>query len=415
MEIEKREIPGSRLEFKITIGWDVVKENLKKAYDGIERIAKTDGFRKGKIPRNLLETKFSKEASERAIRELVEKTADEILQKENIKPLAGPWVADVNFKKENPLSFKIEVEVLPDFEIPNYKDIKFPQKKIKIDDKEIEKHLEILRKEKGDLKEKEGRIKKGDIAVVDLVSYPPSGKPVEHHGLYIEIGSSDFPKELENELIGMAKNDEKTFEITMPVDTKDERLAQATAKFKVDVLGVKERLLPKLDNDFAKKVGDFKDIKALKERIKENLTKIEEEKEKENMKTQMIGELLLKTPFDAPETLVIEEYKRMFYTFLYNLESKNISFERFLSECNKTEDAFCKELKQEAEKKTKAFLILERIAGLENISVSDVEYEEWVERNFENRAIEDALSPEKRKTLEKDLRIEKTLEFLVKG
>lgn len=414
MEIKKIEKGGSRIEFEISIEWKVVKGNLKDVYDGMERYVKTSGFRKGKIPRSILEVKFSKEAEHRAIKGLIEKTADQILNNEKIKPLAGPWVNNVNFKKENPLSFNIEMEVMPNLEILNYKDIKLSPKKIKIDDKEIEKHLEILRKEKGELREKDGKIKKGDTAVVDLISYPPSGKPVEHLGLYIEIGASSFPPALEKELLDLSKNDEKTFEIEMSRDIKDEKLAGKMVKFNVSILGVKERILPKLDDDFAKYVGDFKNIKELKARIKENLTKLEEEKERENMKNEMIEELLKKTPFDAPESLIIEEHKRMFLTFLYNLERENIPFERFLSLQNKKREEFHKELKIEAGKKVRTLLILEKIADCENISVSDIEYEEWVKRSFSKEAIKEALSPEKRKTFKKDLRIEKTLDFLVK-
>jgi|GEM_PF-2689250 len=414
MEIKKIEKKGSIIEFSVSIEWEVVKKSLKDVYDGMERYAKTSGFRKGKIPRPIFEARFSKEAEDRAIKMLVRKTADEILNNENIKPLAGPWLSDIKYQRENPFLFKIEVEVMPHFEIPDYKDIKISQKKIKIDDKEIEKHLEILRKERAELKEKEGKIKKGDIAVVDLVSYPPSKKPIENNGLYIEIGNSNFPELLENELIGLCKNDEKTFEIKMPEDTNDKNLAGKIVRFKVNVLGVKERILPKLNDDFARRVGDFKNLKALKERIKANLTNMEEQKERENMKTQMIEELLKRTQFDAPETLVKEEHKRMFLTLLYNLEREDITFERFLSLQNKTENALHKELKESAEKKVKTLLILEKIAEFENISVSDVEYEEWVKRSFTEGAIEEALTPEKRKTLEKDLRIEKTLEFLIK-
>ncbi|MEW6007403.1 MAG: trigger factor [bacterium] len=414
MEIEKKNLKGSIIEFKISIEWDVVKGSLKDAYDGIQRYARTFGFRKGKIPRPIFEARFSKEAEDRAIEHLITKATKETLDNEKIEPLTGPFLAEVNFKKENPLSFKIMMEVMPSFEIPNYNDIKLSYKKIKIDEKEIEKHLEMLMKEKGELKEKDGKIKKGDIAVVDLISYPPSGKPTEHSGLYIEIGASVFPEKLENELLNLCKGDEKEFVIEMPEDTNDEKLAGKNVKFEANVLGVKERILPKLDDDFAKKVGDFKNLKELKARIKDNLTKIEEEREKESLKEQMISELLKRIQFDAPESLIIGKYKEMFHTFLYNLERENMQFERFLSLQNKTADAFRSELRNEAEKNVKTFLILEKIAKAKNIVVSDSEYEEWVERNFSNDAIEKALSPEKREAFKKDLIIEKTLEFLIK-
>lgn len=414
MDVEKREKRGGRIEFKIIHEWDVVKKSIKDAYDKMERFAKTDGFRRGKIPRHILEVRFSQEAHKRAIEGLIEKSVEDVLLYENIKPLAGPWVSNVNFKDESPLSFNIEVEVMPSFEIPDYKNIKLSQKKIKIDDKEIDKHLEMLRREKREIKEKVGKIKKDDIAVVDLIAFPPSGKPIEYHGLYIEIGSGTFPEELERELIGMGCNDEKSFEVEMPADTEDKRLAGARVKFRVSVLSVKEGVLPNLDDDFAKRIGNFENIKALKERIKENLTKIEEEKEAEHRKSQIIDELFKRASFDVPESLVEKEYKEMLYTFFYNLKVKNITFERFLEENNKKEEEFLKELKKEAEKRTKVFLILERIAKLENISVSDIEYEEWVKRNFEEKAQGEALSQKKRERLKGELRREKTLDFLIK-
>lgn len=412
MEIKKSNKSGSRIEFKISIEWDVVSKSIKDAYDKIGRFARIDGFRRGKIPRHILEERFQEKAKGDAIEELIRKTTQEILKNEDIKPLTDPLVGEVIFKKEDSLSFNIEFEIMPSFEL-DYKNIKILQKKIKIDDKKIDEHLEILRKEKEQMKEKEGKIEKGDIAVIDLISFPPSGKPVEHHGLYIEIGGSSFPEALENELIGMSRGDEKFFEIMMPADTEDKRLASSIVKFKASILAVKERILPKIDDDFAKEVGNFKNIKELREKIRENLTKIEEEKEREYAKNQMIDELFKRGLFDVPESLVKEEYKRMLLTFLYNLKTKNIPFERFLKEQNKTEEDFYKELKNEAEKKTKVLLILERIAELENISVFDIEYEEWVKRNFKEEARKEALSPEKRKILEGDLRIEKTLDFLV--
>ncbi len=414
MEVKKTNIPGSKIRFDVQIEPSIVQEKLKGAFDQIERRGvSTSGFRKGKIPRSLLEKRFSSEGGREVIKELVFEKIPEILANEKISPITQPVITNLNFSPNSPLVFSFDVEVIPDFTLCDYKNIKISQSEIDISDKEIEEHFEVLRKEKAELVEKEGPVQNGDIAVIDLIAYLPKEAPKENSGLYVEIGSFSFPERLEDELIGLNKGDEKVFYVEIPKDSFDKKLAGKKVKFKVFILAIKERILPKLDDNFAKMCGNFKNLKELKKIVKKNLITNAGIKEREKRKLKIVDELIRMMPFDPPQSMVEEERKRLLLNFAYNLSLQNIPISYAL-ESDERKKSFMEEINKEAEKRIKRLFILSKIAYKERIDVSDSEYEEWARMHFSHDDLDEALSNEKKKFYKEELRIEKTLEFLIK-
>jgi trigger factor len=363
---------------KITVDVPVerVVDFLEKAYQKIQKKAEFKGFRKGKVPRELLEMHFSGDAVKEAISEMVEKTYPEALEAEKIWPVSRPQITSGPFDKNAEFSYTAEFEVHPSVEITGHHGLSLEKTERNVTDELVDKRLEAMRQQMAQIEPvPEGtKAEKGMAAFVDF-NGTADGKDFEGNkaeNFLVDIGSGSLMKEFEENIIGMAKGETKKIEFDYPMDYFNKELAGKHGAFELTVKELKLKRLPELNDDFAKDLGSFKTLDEVKADIKKRMESAVEFEAKRELSDHAMTELVKKHPFEVPESLVMEELKGMFESFVRQLTRQGKKFE----EAGIKPEQFIEQYKPMAENRVRGYYILDAIAKLEKIEVADADIEE---------------------------------------
>ena len=373
---------GNIHEVTISINGDEWKKKLDEAFKKVIKTVKIDGFRPGKAPREVYEKKYGKqalvvEAVDNNMQEAYEKALNEFKgNKEDIimQPSVSLDKADIDG-----VTYKFVFTTKPEIKFNKYTDLKVKKPSCKVTDKDVDEEIEKLRKEYADLTVKDGKIEKGDTAVIDFEGFDGDkafeGGKGENYSL--EIGSNSFIPGFEDALIGLKAGDKKDINVTFPDDYHAEELKGKPVVFKVLVHEVKSKVYPQLNEDFFKDLGldDVKTLDDLKKTIKENMTS-SKEYEAENKYVDDLFEALLKeTTVEVPHELVHEEIDRMVKQYEERLKMQGITLDQFFKFTNSNIEALEAQMHDEAEKRVKLRFAIDEIIKLEKISVTDEEAE----------------------------------------
>jgi trigger factor len=262
--------------------------------------------------------------------------------------------------------------------LPDYKKIKVSKKEIKVSTKDIEDSIKELQEKYAEFKEVSRKAKKDDKAEVNFEG-TQKGTPVQGakgDKYPITIGAGTFIPEFEENLIGMSKGEEKTFDVTFPKDYHEKKLQGEKVTFKVKMVSISEKITPEINDDFAKKFGIFKDVDEMKKGVEKNLGEVKEMEEKRRLEEEIMTKIAEKVKIELPETLISQEIHRMWHDAEANLGQSGITMERYLEMSKKTREELEKEMKPDAEKRVKYGLILSKITELEKVTVTDKEIED---------------------------------------
>ena len=381
-------------EIEIKVEGKEWKEALDKAFKEANKKAKIDGFRPGHAPKEVFIKKYGEQALYMDAAEAVVDGAYEKMLKENEKDLedlvARP---DVQVKEINGegVTFNFVLTMRPEVKLGDYKKINVKREKAKVTAEEIEDTIENIRHRYAEDVLKDGKIKDGDVAVIDFDGFVDGvafeGGKGENYSL--KIGSGTFIPGFEEQLIGLKSGDEKDVEVTFPEDYHAEDLKGKKATFKVKVHEVKEVKVPELDKDFFEDLGmEGVDTKEkLEAKISESIL-TNKESELENKYIDELLEAAAKdTEVDIPEVMIDDELERMIREYDSHLRSQGITLEQFYKFTNSDEEALKSQMRPEAARRVKHRLMLEEIAKQEKIEISDEEANKEAERLAENYQI----------------------------
>ena len=359
-------------------------EALNKSFEKNVKKVKVDGFREGKCPRNVFEKKYGVESLYNdAIDFVLPSLYTEVLKESKLEPIIQPSI-DVKSIDKNGIEIEFTITTKPEVIIKKYKDLKVKKDKVKVTDEEVEKEIERLRDQYAEIEIKEGKIKKGDTAVIDFEGFKDGkafdGGKGENYPL--EIGSNTFIPGFEDALIGLKSGDKKDIELTFPEDYPSEDLKGQKVVFKVTIHEVKTRVLPEINEDFFDDLGieEVNSLEELKKHLKKDLTE-QKEKEADN---KFIDDLLeatsKETTVDLPEELIHEEVHRMIDTYDQRLHMQGLSLDQYLQFSKKSIEDLEEELKPEAKKNITYRYMMEEIARLEKIEPTEKERDEEADR-----------------------------------
>ncbi len=412
-------------ELTVEIPADVVKAESDAVVSRYQKLAKVPGFRKGKVPASIVRQRFAEEIKSDIVEALVPRYFREETQKQNLQPVSQPRVTDLNLQAGEPLTFKASFEILPEFKVAAYDDIRIQRLPTDVTEEEVDRALENLRQQQATYSpvEEERALVDGDFAVVGFKGTPKDGeadaKPVEVDEVMVEIGGGDTIAEFSENLRGAKSGEQRNFEVKYADDFADKRLAGKTMTYEVNVKGIKTRSVPDLTDDFAKELGaEFATLGDLRHRLRENM-KAEKAHEAEHRgKDQIVEELVKRNDFPVPETMLDQQIDLRLERGLRALAAQGM----------KTEDMKRMDFgrlragqREAALREVKASLILEQIADQEKIEVSDEELEHELQTlaNQSKQTIEEV-----RARLTQDggldrirhrIRNEKTLDSLYRG
>jgi trigger factor len=372
------------LVLKIEIPQQKVEQEIELAYNRIQREAFIPGFRRGKVPPPLLREKFKFRCQEAVLESLVPDGLAEALKKEGINPVAPAKISDLkfDFDKKGPVSFEAMVEVVPRFEPKDYKKLKI-KKEIKIiGDSEVEEALKELQKRNAYLVVSEDSVVgKKSYVVIDYQGFD-NGKPlngVKGENRLISMENPIFLQEFSEGLIGMRGDEEKIIEVNFPDNYFNQKLAGRKVLFKTKVKEIKEMRLPEINDAFAQELG-AKSLKELKEKLKENLVRLEEYKAKEAMKEQIIDLLIENNPVAVPNSLVEKQLNYLISRTRAYLQNRGLA----LKDIGVDEEVMRKKYRHLAEKEVRSAIIFARIAEKENIQVDSNEIEKEIKEVVES-------------------------------
>src|SRR4051794_3875668 len=273
-------------------------------------MARLPGFRKGKVPATVVRQRFAEDIKTEVVEHLIPRYFRQETEKQGLHPVSQPRVTDLHLHDGEPLKFKASFEILPDFEVQGYQDIKVERPEVAVSDEEIEKTLAQLREQNASYTTIEDRpIQDGDFAQVAFKGTPQGEgegqQPVSMDDVMVEVGGANTIPEFTENLRGAKTGDERTFVVKYADDFSDQRLAGKSFDYSVKVNSVKQKHLPELNDDFAKGLGaEFTSIDDVKKRIREGMEGEKKHQAEHEAKDKLVDELVKRNPIEVPEAMV---------------------------------------------------------------------------------------------------------------
>lgn len=419
LELLKKE--GYNAELKMVIKSADFEKYCTKAYNKNKGKISIPGFRKGKVPKQIIEKYygvgfFYEDALNDAFSEEFSKGVEQI----GIQPVARPVIDVEEIEKGKDVVIDVKVVIKPDIEIGQYKGLEVKFGDTAPTDEEVERELENRRNQNARFVTIEDRaVKDGDIVKLDFEGkkdgVPFEGGKGENYSL--TIGSKSFIDGFEEQLIGMNLGEEKVIEVTFPQEYMEKSLAGQKATFDVKINEIKEKQLPELDDEFVKDISEFDTLDQLKEDIRKTISQRKEKDTTREFENDIVEQIVKNSKIDLPQEMIDTEADHMFNEFAQGLSYQGMNVDMYSKYINKSIDELKNEMKPEAEKRVKGSLVLEKVKQLENVGYS----EDQVERELEQMAqmygmevdkLKDIFKGEQREYMIDNIILRNTIEFL---
>ncbi len=411
---------GVKREISVEIPAEEVTRETEALVQKYQKVARLPGFRAGHVPASIIRQRFKEDLKSDVVEALVPRYFRIEAEKQGMVPVSQPRVSDLHIHEGEPLRFKASFEIMPEIKIEGYKELRADHPEVAVKDEEVDEALASVREQHATYTSIEGgTLADGDFAQAAMDGKPRdedgSAKPVHMAEVLIEIGGKNTVPEFSEHLRGAAAGEERSFEVVYPADTNDKRLAGKTFVYTVKVQAIKQKTLPELTDDFAKELGEFSSLDQVRKQIRENMEAERKHTAERESKDKLVAALVRRNDFEVPESLIDRQIDVRLERGLRALAAQGM----------KMEDMKKMDLprlragqRDQAVQDVKSSLLLERIAELENIVVSEEEFN----RELDALAKQSNQTPDAvRAKLTQDggldrirnrIRSEKTLEFL---
>lgn len=374
-----------------------VKDEIEKNYAELQLEVVLPGFRKGKVPMEVVRRKFSQKAQEKAVNNLISQSLNQVIEEKRIKAVSYTEIQDLKFDLKTPLSFRAKIEVEPDFKVKGYKGIVIDEKKVEVTLKDIERVIINLQEKNAQLENSNHLVVEKDNFVIINYQCYLNGKMMQKlsgRNRLINIAQDTFIVGFNKHLIGVEKGKEKEFQISIPKDFFEKDVAGEKVLFKVEIIEIKEKKIPSISDDFAKEIG-FSTLDELKKKISKDLEREKELQNKQEMEEKLIISLIKNNPITVPQTRVDSRLN-----YLVARAKSYITQQGFeLSKVGLSDDELRKKYQDESRKQVQLSYIFNAISKKENIQVTEEEIAEEME-NIVNATKESASSGDKVKVKE---------------
>lgn len=374
----------NKLEYTIKIEGKEWEEAIEKAFVEANKKAKIDGFRPGKAPKEVFIKKYGEEslwldAADYVLQSAYTKMLDE---HKDLELVAQPDVAIKAISKEY-VEFNFILITKPEVKLNKYKKLGVKKEEVKVTKEEIDKAILDMRNKYAENVTKEGTLENNDIAIIDFEGFKDGvafeGGKGENYSL--TIGSNTFIPGFEEQLIGMKNGEEREIKVTFPEDYHAEELKGQEATFKVKLNEIKQVVIPELNKDFFDDLGmeGINDEESLRKQVEENIKAHKEHHAEDHFIDELLEEGIKNMEVEVPDVMIEEELNRMIRQYEENLKMQGLSLAQFYQFTNSDEAALKDQMREEAEKRVKSRLLLEEIAKLEKLEVTDEEAEKEAE------------------------------------
>ena len=424
MSLQVEKLEGNMAKLTIEASAEEFEAAVEKAYQKNKNKLSVPGFRKGKVPRKMIEQMYGKEiffedAANFVIPSAYAKAVDECTE----EIVSQPTIDVVQVEAGKPFIFTAEVALKPEVTLGKYNGVEVEKADTTVTEEEVNAAIDKERESNARTISIEDRaVKDGDMTVLDFEGFVDGvafeGGKGENYPL--TIGSNTFIPGFEEQLIGAELNKETEVNVTFPEDYQAAELAGKPAVFKCTIKEIKEKQLPELDDEFASEVSEFDTLAEYKEDVKKNLTEKKEAEAKNAKEDKVVDAIIEDAKMDIPEAMIATQQRQMADDFAQRIQMQGISIDQYFQFTGLTREAFLEQMKPQAEKRIKSRLVLEAVAKAENMEASEDEYKAEIKRMAEAYQMEEDKLTEmigsfEEKSIKEDLCIKKAVDFVVEN
>jgi trigger factor len=415
MKVAVEEIEGCKRRLAVEAPVDVVRQEWEKAYGRVQKRASLPGFRRGHVPRSLVKLHFADDVRREVAEHLIPDVYRRALSEARIDPVNEPDLQDLKLEEDAPLSFTAVVEVKPTIALAEYRGVQVQHAPAPVTDADVAETLERMREQHAQFNSVERAAAAGDLVVVDYTLAPQDHEPTTASGYHFVVGAGTVLPEIDAAVVGMRAGEEREISLRFADDHRTESLRGKAGTASLKLGEVKEKILPALDDEFAKALGEFDTLEAVRAEVRRQLEARQEAESRHALEDKIIEALLARHEFGVPDAMVMRQVAHQVEHTRERLRRQGVDPDGIQWDYAKVVG----ELRPGAEKAVRRALLLEAIAEKEAVATSDAEVEAEVEK-FARASQRPA--PAVRRMMEKSgdlaalqhgLRERKTLDLLV--
>ncbi len=375
MQVTVQKLSPVLMEFDVVIDADRVQAELEKSYSNVGRSAHVRGFRPGKAPRQVIAQMFGPRIASDVAQRLVDETFPQALSEKQIQPISSPAIESQPVSPDQPFGYKARFEILPEITEVNYDHLHAKRAVINVTDEQVTAQLDKVRRDHSTLESASDDhvISEADVVTIDFGVFVGERqiKDAGTQDFTVEIGAGTLIKDIESALLGKRSGEVVNVDVDLPQEHRHPKLRGRRVRFKISIRAVKVRVLPNLDDEFAKDVGDFETLDALRSNIREQLAKSEKERVENAVAEQLVAELVKANPIAVPGSLV-EQQSRI-------TEQEILQRARAMGNAPQgLGEQLQAQVRAESEMKVRAGLLMAAIARTNGINIGDKEIEEGI-------------------------------------
>ena len=387
MKTEFVDVNKTRKNVRVEIPTEVVSAEIDRVARDYSRKARVPGFRPGKAPARVIKQRFKDQILHDVAHDLIPRAMDDALKEKGVEPVDTPDIRDVTVEEGQPLTFTASFDTLPPFEPGDYSTVSLRRVSNAVDEEGVHQALERLRNRAARFEPVEGRgVDHGDTVVVDLqrhataaIESAPAQPPDTSSDVAVEIGAKANPPGFDEQLLGLEPGATKTFAIHYPADYAVGEMANTDVTYTVTVKSLKRRVLPELDDEFAKDFGEFDTLDALRTRVRDDLEHEAKHAAEREVRSELMKQLAARLPFDVPASLVEREIERRIEDFAHRLMEQNLDPRTAGIDWN----AFRESQREVAREAVAGALVLDELARREKLDPTEDEIEREIARYAE--------------------------------
>ena len=410
----------NEVKFKMEFTAEEFEQAVIKAYQESKDKFTVDGFRKGKAPRKVIETRYGSEVFfDDAVDKLFSSEYTKAIDQLELDVIDRPRVELGKLETGQGFEATITVEVYPEFTVKDYMGVSIERIEERVEDAQVEEEMKKLQQRNSRMISVERPVKEGDMVVLDYQGFVGEdafeGGTAERYPL--KVGSNTFIPGFEEQLVGVELGSDVEVKVTFPEEYHAEDLAGKEAVFQCHIHEIKEEEVPELNDEFAKDVSEWDTLEDLKKETKENLEKTAKAKSEDMMKNKVLEKIYEANEIDVPNAMVEEEMDAMMNEFDQQLKHQGLDLQKYFQYLNKDPGEFRQEIKEDAFKRVKTRMIIGKIAELEKIEATAEELDSQFELlgmqyQMDKEKVKELLGEGNTKLFEKDIQMKKAVELV---
>lgn len=424
MSVQVENLEKNMAKLTIEVAAEEVEKAIQAAYMKEKNKISLPGFRKGKVPRKMIEKMYGAGVFyEDAANTLIQENYGTALDESGVDVVSRPTIDVVQIEAGKPFIFTAEVAVRPEVKLGKYLGVQVTKVDTSVSDEEVEEALEKERQKNSRTVTVTDRpVQNGDTAVIDFEGFVDGvafeGGKGENHPL--EIGSHTFIDTFEDQLVGKNTGDEVEVNVTFPEKYQAEELAGKPAVFKVKIHEIKAKELPELNDEFAQDVSEFETLEEYKADVRKRLEVQKEDEAKRAKEDEAIQKIIDKSEMEIPEAMIDTQCENMVNEFAQRIAQSGLSMEQYMQFSGLTLDKLKEQVRPEAETRIKSSLVLEQIAKDENIQVSDEEIDAEIEKmakayGMEADKLKEYMGDAEKESMKRDISVTKAVDLIMEN